>query len=765
VSIQKYQYTSRIGDHEITVETGTLALLAGGAVTFRSGDAVILATATGSRTAREGIDFFPLSVEFEEKLYAAGRIPGSFFRREGRPSESAILTARLTDRPLRPLFPKSMRNEVQVICTALSADGETYLDILAINAASCALTISDVPWDGPVGAVRVGYVDGSFILNPTATEMANSTLDLRVAGTEDAILMVEAGADEVPEDLMLEALRFAHAGMQDIIQVQKRMQAEIGKPKFTYIATTSSDEVATAVKNLVGGRLEEIVAAPHSKEERKVAVDALKAEVGQALAETHDSKLVTEAFDDQFKYAVREQILAKGQRPDGRSLTEIRPISATVGILPRAHGTGLFTRGETQVLTVATLGTPGEAQELDNLAPEATKRYIHHYNFPPFSTGETYPLRGPKRREIGHGALAERALLAMIPPVEQFPYTLRLVSEALSSNGSTSMASVCGSTLALMDAGVPIQAPVAGIAMGLISDPGTQRYAVLSDIQGMEDHLGDMDFKVAGTEHGITALQMDIKIKGLTLAIMAQALEQARQGRLFILGKMLEVLPEPRKEMSPYAPRIITIKIDPEKIGKVIGPGGKMIRSIQEEYEVKIDIEDDGSVFISAPEGTKIQGAIARIESLTEEATIGKIYTGKVVRTESYGAFVEIMPGVDGMVHVSQLADYRVPSVEDVVRVGDEIMVMVIDIDSGGKIKLSRQAVLEGWTAEEARERDRKPSGGGRDSGSRGGYSGGQSRGHISPPPRSGSDRDPSLGDTVDKEGNDGGRYRPRRRR
>ncbi len=774
MSIQKYQFTSRIGEHEIIVETGTLALLAGGAVTLRSGDAVILATATGSKTAREGIDFFPLSVEFEEKLYAAGRIPGSFFRREGRPSESAILTARLTDRPLRPLFPKGMRNEVQVICTALSADGETYLDILSINAASCALTISDIPWDGPVGAVRVGYVDGAFVLNPTATEMANSTLDLRVAGTEDAILMVEAGADEAPEELILEALRFAHAGMQDIIQMQKRMQAEIGKPKFSYVAVATSEETTAAVKNLLGTRLEDILTASYDKEQRNAAVDALKAEVEAALAEAHDPKLVAEAFDAEFKHAVREQILTKGQRPDGRGLTDIRPIWCAVGILPRAHGTGLFTRGETQVLTVATLGTPGEAQELDSLIPEATKRYIHHYNFPPFSTGETYPLRGPKRREIGHGALAERALLPMIPPVEQFPYTLRLVSEVLSSNGSTSMASVCGSTLALMDAGVPIQAPVAGIAMGLISDPSTQRHAVLSDIQGMEDHLGDMDFKVAGTEHGITALQMDIKIKGIHLDTMAQALEQARQGRIFILGKMLEVLPEPRKEMSPYAPRIITIKIDPEKIGKVIGPGGKMIRAIQEEYDVKIDIEDDGSVFISAPEGTKIQGAIARIEALTEEATIGKIYTGKVVRTENYGAFVEIMPGVDGMVHVSQLADYRVPSVEDVVRVGDEIMVMVIDIDSAGKIKLSRQAVLEGWTAEEARERDRKPGsggrgggGGGRESGGRGGsggHSGSSGRGHISPPPRTGSDRDPALGDTMEKEGN-GGRYRPRRRR
>jgi polyribonucleotide nucleotidyltransferase len=489
--------------------------------------------------------------------------------------------------------------------------------------------------------------------------------------------------------------------------------------------------------------------------------------------------------------------MERGQRPDGRGLTDIRPIWCDVDVAPRAHGSGLFTRGETQVLTVATLGTPREAQELDTLAPEESKRYMHHYNFPPFSTGETWPNRGPKRREIGHGALAERALLPMIPPKEQFPYTLRLVSEALASNGSTSMASVCGSTLALMDAGVPIQAPVAGIAMGLVTDSESSRYAILSDIQGMEDHLGDMDFKVAGTAHGITALQMDIKIKGISLEMMQEALEQARLGRLFILDKMLAVMPEPNKELSPYAPRIITLHIDPDKIGKVIGPGGKVIRAIQEEYEVKIDIEDDGSVYVAAADGTKIKGAIAQIEALTEEASIGKIYTGKVVRTESYGAFVEIMPGIDGMVHISQLADYRAPTVEDVVRVGDEIMVMVIDIDRAtGKIRLSRQAVLEGWTAEEARERDRKGSGGGdrggsrsgdrggsrggyggsssyggRDSGYRGGSGsqggqssqGGQPRPSVHPPERSGHDNDPPMGELMDSDSS--GQKRPRRRR
>ncbi|MCB0246519.1 MAG: polyribonucleotide nucleotidyltransferase [Anaerolineae bacterium] len=734
MQIQKHQYTCQIGSHEIIVESGTLALLAGGAVTLSCGDAVLLATATGSKSVREGIDFFPLSVDFEEKMYAAGRIPGSFFRREGRPSEQAILTARLTDRPLRPLFNKTMRNEVQVIITALSSDGENQLDVLAINAASCALTISDVPWDGPVGAVRVGYIDGEFVLNPTASEMANSTLDLRVAGTEDAILMVEAGADEVPEDVMLEALRVAHEGFQGIIQMQKQMREDIGKPKFDFLAPGDKDDVKAAVQSLIGERMDEILQQGFMKEERGAALDELSIEARDELDETFDPRDVRSAFDSVLKNSVREQILNQGIRPDGRKTTEIRPISCMVGLLPRTHGTGLFTRGETQVLTVATLGTPREAQELDTLAPESSKRYMHHYNFPAFSTGETYPNRGPKRREIGHGALAERALLPMIPPKEEFPYTLRLVSEALASNGSTSMASVCGSTLALMDAGVPIQAPVAGIAMGLVTDMPTGRYAILSDIQGMEDHLGDMDFKVAGTQHGITALQMDIKIKGLSLEMMSEALEQAHAGRLFILGKMLEVLPEPRKEMSPYAPRIITVKIDPEKIGKVIGPGGKMIRAIQEEYDVKIDIDDDGSVFVAAADGTKIYGAIAQIEALTEEATIGKIYTGKVVRTESYGAFVEIMPGVDGMVHISQLADYRVPSVEEVVQVGDEIMVMVIDIDpQSGKIRLSRQAVLEGWTAEEARERDRKGSGGSSGGGNRGSSRDGGDRGDRRP--------------------------------
>jgi polyribonucleotide nucleotidyltransferase len=720
--MQKHSYSARVGQSEITIESGTLAKLADGAVTVSSGDSVVLATATGAKP-REGVDFFPLSVDFEERLYAAGRIPGSFQRREGRPSEGAILTSRLIDRPLRPLFPTGMLNEVQVIVTALARDPEVHLDTLSIIGASAAITISSIPWDGPIGAVRVGFIDGEFVVNPTVTQMAASTLDLRMAGTADAILMVEAGADEFPEDMMLEALQMGHAAMQPLIEVQKQMQSEIGKPKFEYTSYAPDAAAQAAVDAWLGDRMVQVFVQPLSKQEQVNALNALRVEMIAELGATYDPKELILAFDSAEKKVVRERILNQGARPDGRSPAEIRPITSAVGVLPRVHGTGLFTRGETQVLTITTLGTPGDAQELDTLSPEESKRYMHHYNFPPFSTGEVAPSRGPKRREIGHGALAERALEPMIPAQETFPYTLRLVSEVLSSNGSTSMASVCGSTLSLMDAGVPIKAPVAGIAMGLVTDDATSdglRYAILSDIQGIEDHLGDMDFKVAGTQHGITALQMDIKIHGLTPKIMEEAMAQAREGRLFILGKMLETLPEPRRALSVHAPRILTLHIDPEKIGKVIGPGGKMIRALQEQYGVKIDIEDDGSVFVSGPEGLGAESAVSEIGRMTDEVKVGQIYTGKVVRTESYGAFVQLLPGQDGMVHISQLADYRVPSVEDVVKVGDEITVMVIDIDPGtGKVRLSRQAVLEGWTVEEARQRDRQPSGGGRPSGDR----------------------------------------------
>ncbi len=712
-------YVVQIGDKPLTIETGQLAMQAGGAVVVRLGDSVVLCTATASRSPREGIDFFPLTADFEERLYAAGRIPGSFFRREGRPSEAAILTSRLIDRPLRPLFPKDYHNDVQIIATALSSDSQNYLDIPAIIGSSTALMISDIPFDGPVGACRVGLVEDEFVINPTAEQMEQSTLDLRMASTEDAILMVEAGASEVHEEVILQALQAGHEAMQPVIALQKQMREEIGKPKnLDYPVVTIEERDHERIMRRIGDRVAEMVAQPMNKLDRGMATDALENEILGSFAgdESIEPKDIKAVFYEVLKAETRKLILEKGQRADGRTTDEIRPIWTQTGLLPRAHGSGLFTRGETQVVSIATLGTPREEQKLDTLRPEEAKRYMHHYNFPPFSTGETWPVRGPRRREIGHGALAETALRTVLPSEEEFPYTLRVVSEVLSSNGSTSMASVCGSTLALMDAGVPIKNPVAGIAMGLISE--NAKYAVLSDIQGLEDHLGDMDFKVAGTREGITALQMDIKIKGLSYEILSQALAQARMGRLHILDKMSETIAEPRTEMSQYAPRITTIHVDPDKIGKIIGPGGKMIRKIQEECEVDVDIEDDGTVYIAAVEGLGARRAIEMIEALTEEAEIGKVYVGKVVRTESYGAFVEIMPGVDGMCHVSQLADYRVPSVEDVVKVGDEIMVMVIDIDAEtGKIKLSRQAVLEGWTAEEARERDRKggPAGGRRD--------------------------------------------------
>jgi polyribonucleotide nucleotidyltransferase len=713
-------YVVQVGEQSFSLETGRLAMQAGGSVLVQLGESVVLCTATTSKKPREGINFFPLTVDFEERLYAAGRIPGSFFRREGRPSEAGILTMRLIDRPLRPLFPKDYRNDVQIIVTALSSDGQNYLDIPAIVGSSAALTISEIPFGGPIAACRIGMIEDEFIINPTAEQMEESSLDLRMAGTKDAILMVEAGAKELHEEVILQALQLAHEAIQPLIALQEQMREEIGKPKLTdYPVVTIEERDQERIINRIGNRVAELVAQPMSKHERGNATNALEDEILGSFAEdeTIDPKDIKAVFRQVLKAESRQLILDQGQRADGRRTDEIRPIWTLTGTLPRAHGSGIFTRGETQVLSIATLGTPREVQRLDTLRPEDSKRYMHHYNFPPFSTGETWPMRGPKRREIGHGALAETALRSVLPSDEEFPYTLRVVSECLSSNGSTSMASVCGSTLALMDAGVPIASPVGGIAMGLISDG--DEYAILSDIQGMEDHLGDMDFKVAGTREGITALQMDIKIKGLSYDILSEALAQARTGRLHILDKMAETIAEPRSELSAYAPRITTVHVDPEKIGKIIGPGGKMIRKIQEECEVDVDIEDDGTVYIAAIDGLGAKKAIEMIESLTEEAEIGKVYVGKVVRTESYGAFVEILPGVDGMVHISQLADYRVPSVEDVVRVGDEVMVMVIDVEPGsGKIKLSRQAVLAGWTAEEARERDRKssPSGGSRSS-------------------------------------------------
>jgi len=720
-------YTARLGDREIIVQTGLFAQQAGGAATVREGDSMVLATATMSSTPREGIDFFPLSVDFEERLYGAGRIPGNWFRREARPPETAILTARLTDRPLRPLFPKDMRNEVQIIVTPLAADQEHQLDILSVISASLALTISDIPWEGPIGAVRVGLIEGNFVVNPTHAQMVDSQLDLRLAGTADAILMVEAGANEVDEDTMVKALRFGHDAMQPIIALQNKMRDEIGKPKREYKASTKDLDLQASVTSRAEDRVAEILRNHFDRDEREAVLEDLREQIAAEYTIEDDvanalrMKAVSGFVGDVIKEQVRRRIVEEGVRPDGRGLTDIRPLSAAVGILPRVHGSGLFQRGQTQVLSITTLGTPRDAQEQDGLEPAEPRRYLHHYNFPPFSTGETGMLRGPKRREIGHGALAERALLPALPEKDEFPYTVRVVSEVLSSNGSTSMASVCASTLSLMDAGVPIKAPVAGIAMGLIKEG--DKTAVLTDIQGMEDHLGDMDFKVAGTSQGITALQMDIKIKGISDAVLAQALSQAKDARMIILDVMHSAIAEPREEISATAPRITTIHINPEKIGAVIGKGGETIRGITEQTGAKIDIEEDGTIYIAANDGDSARRAVDRIQALTESAEIGRIYTGKVVRVEPFGAFVEILPGTDGLVHISQMDTFRINDINDVVKVGDEIMVMVTDVGNDGKIRLSRQAVLEGWSLEEAQAAD-KGSRGGRGGERRGGGSG-----------------------------------------
>lgn len=736
------KYSTTLGKSVVTFETGKLAGQAGGAVTFGTPDSIVFAAATMG-DVREGIDFFPLQVEYEERLYAGGRIPGSFFRREGRPGTEAILVSRLTDRPLRPLFQDGMRNEVQVIMFTLSSDGVNPLDVLAINAASAAIMISDIPWGGPVGAVRVGRVNGELIINPTFAELEESDLDLRLAGTREAILMVECGANEIPEDVMVAALELGHKSIQPLIDLQFQMQAEVGKPKREVTLFVPAEDIKKKVFERVSGPMNALLDKPLSKNEFYSGMKAIKTEAeaefctvpeGGNPADFMPVNMFRESFELAEQAIVRERILSMGKRPDGRTPTDIRPIWCEIGLSPRAHGSGLFTRGETQILSFATLATLGEAQELDNLSPIKDKRYLHHYNFPPYSTGEVKPLRGQSRREVGHGALAERALEPVIPAEESFPYTIRVVSEALSSNGSTSMGSVCGSTLALMDAGVPIKAPVSGVAMGLITDD-SGRYKILTDIQGTEDHLGDMDFKVAGTAAGITALQMDIKISGLSTQMMKEALEQAKIARMSIMEKMLAVIAEPRAEMKPHAPRIITVKIPVDKIGALIGPGGKNIRALQEETGVTIDVQEDGTVYIASSDGVGAKIAQERVAALGENAVIGNIYTGKVVRIADFGAFVEILPGVDGLVHISQLASERVNKVEDVVGMGEEITVMVTDIDGQGKIRLSRQAVLEGWTAEEAREKDgprRSSGGGGRPGGDRngrGGDRGGDRRG------------------------------------
>jgi polyribonucleotide nucleotidyltransferase len=687
-----------VAGRRLSIETGRVAEQANGAVVLRQGDSVVLSTAVMSKDPRVGVDFFPLTCDYEEKLYAAGKIPGAFMRREGRPSETAILASRLTDRPLRPLFPDGFRLDIQVVSTVLSVDQENDPTILSINGASTALVISDIPWAGPVGAVKIGFLDGALVVNPPMSRMADSDLDLTVAGTSDAILMVEAGAKGVTEQTVVEALQMAHDAIKELCAAQNELRQQIGKPKYEYTPPSYPEQAVEVVSEYLALRLDQAAFNP-DKAAREASTDELRkktvAELGERFPEHVD--ILGKLFDKKLKDRVRERIVEEGVRMDGRGLKDVREITVEVGVLPRTHGSGLFTRGQTQALTIATLGSMSDKQKLDGLGLEEFKRYMHHYNFPPFSVGEARPLRGPGRREIGHGALAERALLAVIPSVDEWPYTMRLVSEILSSNGSTSMASVCGSTLSLMDAGVPIKAPVAGIAMGLVTRGG--KFAVLTDIQGVEDNLGDMDFKVAGTKDGITALQMDIKITGLPHEILAQALEQAREARLFVLEKMLAVLPRPRAELSAYAPRITTIQINPDKIRDIIGPGGKMIRKITEETGAQIDVEDDGRVFIAAVDQEGGKRAIDWIKGLTDEVEVGRIYQGKVVRMMPFGAFVEVLPNQDGLVHISKLTDHRVERVEEICNVGDEIVVKAVEVDSQGRLNLSRQAAIEELTA------------------------------------------------------------------
>ncbi|NLW55364.1 MAG: polyribonucleotide nucleotidyltransferase [Firmicutes bacterium] len=694
--MKKYQY--KLAGKPLIIETGKMAKQANGAVLVRYGDTVVLVTAVVSAHPREGIDFFPLLVDYEEKLYAVGKIPGSFLRREGRPTENAILAARTIDRPLRPLFPEGFRNDVQVVATVLSVDPDCPADTTAMIGASAALSISEIPFQGPIAGVHVGRVDGEFVINPTSKQAEQSDLDLIVAGSKDAIMMVEAGAKEIPEEEILDAILFGHEEIKKLVAFQEEIKAEIGKEPLVVELYEPEPEIVEAVKAFA---TEKLVSALKTSEklEREALIDQVKEETHQHFSDNLGEEAYTEkardinaALDMIIKNEVRRMIVEARTRVDGRQLDEIRPISCEVGVLPRTHGSGLFTRGQTQVLSVVTLGRSSEEQILEGLDDEESKRYIHHYNFPAYSVGEVKPMRGPGRREIGHGALAERALLPVIPSEEEFPYTIRVVSEVLESNGSTSQASVCGSTLALMDAGVPIKKPVAGIAMGLIKYQ--DEFSILSDIQGLEDHLGDMDFKVAGTRDGVTAVQMDIKVTGISREILQQALAQAREGRLFILDKMAEAIAKPRPDLSAYAPRMITMTIDPDKIRDVIGPGGKIIRKIIEETGVEIDIEDDGRVFISSIDSKAGENAKAIIERLTSDVEGGKTYLGKVVRIMNFGAFVEILPGKEGLVHISQLAKERVAKVEDVVQIGDEILVKVIEIDRQGRINLSRKALL-----------------------------------------------------------------------
>ena len=704
-----------VAGRPLILETGRLAKQANGAVLVRYGDTAVLATVTASKDAKD-LDFFPLTVNYEERLYAVGKIPGGFIKREGRPSEKAILASRLIDRPIRPLFSEGFRNDVQVVVMVMSVDQDCSPEIAGMIGVSAALGVSDVPFDHLIGGVIVGRVDGEFVINPTTKQADQSDLHLVVAGTKDAIMMVEAGAKEIPEQAMLEAILYGHDEIKKIVNVIESFVEEAGKPKMEVVLHKVNEQVEQAVRAYATEKIRQAIYTA-DKHQREAAIDAVSDETKAHFAETFAEAMsdVSEVLHDIVKEIVRHAILFDNMRPDGRAMDEIRPISTDIGILPRTHGSGLFTRGQTQALSICTLGALGDVQILDGISAEESKRFMHHYNFPPFSTGEARPLRPPSRRDIGHGALGERALEPIIPSEEVFPYTIRLVSEVLESNGSSSQASICGSVLALMDAGVPIKAPVAGVAMGLVKED--DHVAVLTDIQGMEDHLGDMDFKVAGTAEGVTALQMDIKIAGINREVLETALAKAHEGRMFILSKMLETIASPREELSPFAPRIITMRINPDKIREVIGPGGRVINKIIEDTGVKIDIEQDGRVFISTSDAAKGEEAKRIIEGITQDVEVGKTYDGRVTRVEKYGAFVEILPGKEGLVHVSQLAADRVNKTEDVVKVGDQLPVKVTEIDAQGRVNLSHREVLRDQgvpiTEAPARSESSRPSGNG----------------------------------------------------
>ncbi len=690
-------FEMELAGRTITAVTGKYAEQAGGSVMISCGGTALLVCATVAKQPREGADFLPLSCDYEEKMYAAGKIPGGFIKREGRPSEKAVLTSRLIDRPLRPLFPKGFYNDVQVVATCMSVEKDVQPEILAMIGSSIALSISEAPFMGPIGAVSVGYVDGEYIINPDFEQRENSRLALTVAGTRDAVMMVEAGANEVSEKEMLDAILLAHCYIKDIVAFIDRIQAEVGKEKIVPQIHVPDEELKNKVIEYAREKVEYQLDT-FDRTERETRTEEVKADVKAHFAEEYpDAEADIDAIlYNLMKEILRDKIINKGIRPDGRQMTEVRPIWSEVGILPRTHGSAVFTRGQTQVMTITTLGTLGDGQTIDGIGEEDFKRYIHHYNMPPYSVGDVRRLGSPGRREIGHGALAERALLPMIPSEDEFPYAIRLVSEVVSSNGSTSQASICASTMSLMNAGVPIKKPVAGVAMGLIKDDTTGNIAILTDIQGLEDFMGDMDFKVAGTKDGITAIQMDIKIKGINEEILTRALEQARQGRLFILGKMLETISEPNKELSEYAPRIIRFTIDPDKIREVIGSGGKTINGIIAKTGVKIDIEDDGRVFIASTDAEAAAEAKRIIDSIVKDIEVGDVLLGKVVNILPIGAQVEVKPGKKGLVHISKLANHRVERVEDVVSLGDEILVRVIDIKPDGKIDLTRKGLIPG---------------------------------------------------------------------